>query len=174
MKDRMTRLGTALGVAVLTVGVGAGVFAVAQGRAPFDGGQRGPDAAQGGRGRFGPGGPGGRMGGPARGGPMARLPLQQLDLTSAQKEQAQAIMQSHQADLRSLAERGRAAHEALRAASMSGAFDEGLIRTKAADVAVVDSDMAVLHARIYSEIFQILTQEQQAKAKELQTKRNSR
>jgi periplasmic protein CpxP/Spy len=164
MKDRMTRIGMALGVALLTVGVGAGVFAVAQG----PGGPGGPF----GRGGFG--GPGGRMGGPGRGGPMAGLPLQQLNLTSSQKEQVQSIMQSHEADFRSLGERGRAAHEALRAASTSGSFDEGLVRTKAADVANVESDMAVLNARIYSEIFQILTTEQKAKAKELQAQRPER
>jgi Spy/CpxP family protein refolding chaperone len=165
----MTRIGIALGVALLTIGLGAGVFA---GQGPGGPGGRG---GFGGPGRGGPGGPG-RMGGPGRGGPMgaAGLPLQQLDLTSAQKEQVQSIMQSHESELRTLGERAMAAHEALEAASTTGTLDEGLVRTKAVDVAAVESDMAVAHARIYSEIFQILTPEQQKKAGELHARRGER
>ncbi len=39
----------------------------------------------------------------------------------------------------------------------SGAFDETLIRTRAADVAAVEADETVARARIYAEVFQILT-----------------
>ena len=60
-----------------------------------------------------------------------------------------------------------AAREALHAATTSPSFDEGLVRAKAAELAAIDADMAVSRARIFADVFQILTPEQQTKAKEL-------
>ena len=60
-----------------------------------------------------------------------------------------------------------AAREALHAATTSPSFDEGLVRAKAAELAAVEADLAVSRARIFADVFQILTPEQQAKAKEL-------
>ena len=59
------------------------------------------------------------------------------------------------------------AREALEDA-MAGTFDESAIRARAADVAAVDVDVAVAQGRIYSEVFQILTADQQTKLKKLQ------
>ena len=59
------------------------------------------------------------------------------------------------------------AHEALQDV-VAGTFDESAIRARAADVAAVDADGAVSQARVYSEVFQILTSDQQQKLKKAQ------
>ena len=111
MTKRMTRIGAAVGAAIMTVGLATATFA--------GGDQQGPAAGR-------RGGPGGRMAGPGRGGPgapLAGLPLRQLELTDAQREQVRVIMESHEPELKAI------------------------------------------HDRIYAEVFQLLTPEQQAKAK---------
>jgi protein CpxP len=165
----MTRIGSAIGVAVLTIGLGSATLSMAgqqqnqppsaQGR-PFDSAQGRP-----GRGRGGPGGPGG---------PLAGLPLRELNLTDAQREQVKQIVDSRQQEARAIGERAMAAREALHAATTSPSFDEGLIRAKAAEVAAIEADMAVSRARIFADVYQVLTPEQQAKVKELSGSRPRR
>jgi Spy/CpxP family protein refolding chaperone len=133
----------------------------------------------------GPGGPGGRFGGP--GGPMGRrggpggpggalgpMMLGQLNLTSDQQDRVKQILDSHRDEQRSIGQREMAAHQALQDAVAGSSFDESAVRTRAADVAAADADAAVLQARIYAEVFQILTPDQQAKLKELQANMKSR
>ena len=48
------------------------------------------------------------------------------------------------------------------------------MRTKAAELAAVEADAAVLHAKVHSEVFAVLTPEQQAKAAELKAQRQAR
>ena len=170
MTQSMTRIGSAIGAAVLTIGLGSAALSVAgqqQNQAPASQGRRGgPDGFGGpGRGRGGPGGPGG---------PLAGLPLRELNLTDAQREQVKQIVDSRQQESRAIGERAMAAREALHAATTSPSFDEGLIRAKAADVAAIEADMAVSRARIFADVFQILTPEQQAKVKELNDSRPHR
>ena len=156
MTATVKRLTLGLGAATLAIGVSAGAFVHAQ-----DGGQRPPQ----GEGRRGPGGPGGFRG---PGGPMGLLPMlgRDLELTDAQKDQLKAIADSHKDDWKALADRGRAAHMALNTAVTADTIDEALIRQKSAEVAAVDADLAVARARARAEVFQILTAEQRAKAKE--------
>ncbi len=152
-----------LGIASLLVfGVGAGVYAHAQntnqGPPPFSGrpgGRGGPfDFAQG-----------------RPGGPMGMLPMlaAQLNLTEAQKAQVKSIADSHRDEWKALGDRARAAHAALQQAVTADVVDEGLIRQRSADVAAVDADMAVARARVHGEVFKILTAEQKAQAKTLQS-----
>ena len=54
------------------------------------------------------------------------------------------------------------------------ALDEATIRAKSSEVAAVDADTAVARARIRVEIFQILTAEQQAQAKQMQAEMKQR
>jgi protein CpxP len=168
----MTRIGAAIGAAMLTVGLGAAAFSIA-GDAPLDAAQ---DTARPPRGRGGPGGPGGPggfgRGGP--GGPLAGLPIRELNLTEAQREQVRQIVESHQAETRAVAERAMAARQALHAVTTSPTFDEAQVRAKAAELAAVEADFAVARARIFADVYQILTPEQQAKAKELSDSRPRR
>lgn len=117
--------------------------------------------------RAGPGGPG--FGGRGPGGPMGDLglPLRALDLTEAQREQVRGVMESHQAAFKEIGDRMRTARQALDAAVTADTLDEAGVRAKAADVATIDADAAVLRARVHQEVFSLLTAEQQAKAREL-------
>ena len=166
MTKSMTRIGTAVGAAILTVGLGAAALSIAgdqQNSQPpaADGRRGGPGFGGPGRGRGGPFGPGGPMG------PLGGLPLRELNLTDAQREQVRQIVDSRQQETRAIGERAMAAREALHAATTSPSFDEALIRAKAAELAAIDADMAVSRARVFADVFQILTPEQQATAKEL-------
>lgn len=158
----MTRTSRRFGIAAITLAVmlgAAGIYANAQntsGRDPAAGRHAGP----------GPGGPGGH------GGPMDRdgrfgIPLRHLDLTDAQREQIRGLMQSHDAELKTLRDREFAAREALHATIATDATDEGAIRARSGDVAAVHADMAVTRARIRAEVFQFLTPEQRAKVNEV-------
>jgi protein CpxP len=115
-----------------------------------------------------PGGPGpmGRM----RGGPMVPG-LRGLDLTEAQQGQVKSIMESHQNEFRAAGEKIGAAREAMRTLLEAETIDESAIRAKSADVAAAEADIAILNAKVRSEIFAILTPEQLQKAKDLQPKR---
>ena len=137
-------------------------------------GSTGIAAAQPGRmGGRGPGGPGGP------GGPMGSLfalhvdALRGLDLTDAQREQVRSIMESHRDEARTLAERGRTAMEALRAATEAGT-DENAIRQQGETVGAVIGDAAVLRARVKQEVWGVLTAEQQARAAQLKSEREAR
>ena len=166
MTALVKRLAVTLGAGLFAVGLGAGAYVHAQDQntnpppRPF-------------RGRGGPGGPG-RFGGP--GGPMGLLPMlgPQLGLTGAQRDQIKAIADSHKDEWKALADRARAAHVALDDAITADKLDEAAIRQKAADVAAVDADMAVARAHAYAEVLQILTADQKAQLKTLQSEMTQR
>ncbi|MGH9350490.1 MAG: Spy/CpxP family protein refolding chaperone [Vicinamibacterales bacterium] len=124
-------------------------------------------AAQGGgpgrRGGFGPGGPG-------RGG----FPLGQLELSEAQREQVREVMQRHRDQMQEAGRRLREAHQAQRAAVEAVPLNEGLIRSTSQTLATAQTDMALLRARIHSDVWSLLTPEQQQKAKELREQRANR
>ena len=100
--------------------------------------------------------------------------MRQLDLTDAQRDQLRSIVESHRDEMQALGERARPAHEALEASLSNGTFDEGTIRARSAAVAIVEADMAVVQARVYSEVFQTLTPEQQAQVAKLQAQMRER
>jgi protein CpxP len=137
------------GAALLAAGLGTAALAQDQ------------EGRRGGRG-FGPGGPG-------RGG----FPLAQLELTDAQREQVRTVMQRHREDMRTVGQRLREAHEAQRAAVETVPVNEALIRSTTQTLANAQTDMALVQARIHSDVWGVLTPEQQAKAKELKAQRRA-
>ena len=145
----LTRIGLGIGAIAMTVGLLAGVYVSAQNTD----GPRGPFAGR----RGGPGGPTGALG---------PLIAAHLNLTDAQKDQLKGVMDSHRDESKGLGDRAMKARQALQAAVMADALDEGLIRARAAELATIESDLAVAHARIHAEVFRILTPEQQAQARE--------
>lgn len=158
MTQRMKRLAAAVGATVLTVGLAGAAYVSAQNsRSGPPAGIGGPGGFSPGRGRGGPGGPGGILG-PA---------FQHLDLTDAQKTRVKEILDSHRDEMRTLGDRAMAAHQALAAATSAESFDEATVRTRAAEAAAVDADMAVLRARAFNEAYQILTPDQQKQFKQL-------
>jgi protein CpxP len=145
----------------------AGVYAAAR-----DQNTSQPPAPFSGRGPGGRGGPGRGMG---PGAPMGLLPMigRELQLTDAQRDQVKAIADSHRDEWRGLADRARTAHQALDAAVTANTIDETLIRSKSAEVAAIEADMAVARAHAYAEVVQILTSDQKAKLQTLQAARQN-
>jgi Spy/CpxP family protein refolding chaperone len=147
-----------VGVVALTGAIGVGLSAQMGPRQSM-GDMQGPGGPGGGPGMMG-GGPGGPFGMFGRG-------LRELDLTDTQREQVRGIAEAHKNDFQAIGDRMKVAREALHEAVTSGTADEGAIRAKAAAVAVVEADAAVLQAKVHAEVFAVLTPEQQQKAKEL-------
>ncbi|HUR33485.1 MAG TPA: Spy/CpxP family protein refolding chaperone [Vicinamibacterales bacterium] len=170
MKKTFTRIGLGIGATAIAVVIaGAGyqnLSAQGPGGGPGVGRPGGPGGGP--MGRRGPGGPGGPDGGML--GPMM---LGRLDLTTDQRDRVRQIMDSHREEQKALGDRAMKARAALQDA-ITATFDESAIRARAADVAAVDADMAVASARVYGEVFQILTSDQQQKLRTLQTEMKDR
>ena len=149
----MTRLKKFTLSAVIVALVGSGAAALfAQG--PGDRGR--------GAGPFGGAGrPGGR-------GFAAGFALGQLDLSDAQKQQVRDITKRHRDQSEPLAQRLQQAMAAQRVAIETMPVNESLVRSAAAALAAVQADMAVDQARLHSDIFSVLTVEQQEKAQQLE------
>ena len=114
-------------------------------------------------GRHGHGGPGG-----------FRHMLKQLDLTSAQQDQVKAIWAKEKPALQPLMQQMRQNHSAMSALEASGPFDEAKTRALATQNSQTMIELQVQHARIKSEIMQILTADQKAKLAQLEANRAAR
>lgn len=169
------RVGIGLGaVALAAIVSGIGYQNIsAQGRGPGGRGFGGPGIG----GPGGPGGPMGRRGGPGGpggpDGPLGPMMLGRLDLTADQRDRVRQILDSHKDEQQALGDRAMKAHQALQEV-ITSTFDESAIRARVADVAVVDADMAVAQGRVFNEVFQILTSEQQTKLKQFQAEQKQR
>jgi protein CpxP len=150
------------GLAALAIAGMAGSMGYAQQPAA----QEGPFRA-GRMGRVGPGGPGGFAG-------RFGLPLGQLDLTDGQRDQVRTIVDNHRVELQLLGQRMQEARKAMRQAETADAFNEGAIRAASDTLHAAMTDGAVLRARMRSEVLQVLTPEQRAKARQLQAEREQR
>ena len=111
-------------------------------------------------GRHGYGGPGG-----------FRHMLKQLDLTSAQQDQVKAIWAKEKPTLQPLMQQMRQNHSAMNALEASGPFDEAKTRALVTQNSQAMIELQVEHARIKSEIMQILTADQKAKLAQLEANR---
>lgn len=100
-----------------------------------------------------PGGPGGRMGGPMGGDVAFRGVMR--DLTDAQREQVKAIQERHADRIRPLAERARAAREAVHTAVISG--NETNLQALSIEVGNAETELTFAQAQVQSEIFNVLT-----------------
>lgn len=102
------------------------------------------------------------------------LPLRQLELTDAQREQVRGIVSARSADFKAIGERLRTAREAQHAAVTRVPVDENEVRARVGEAAAIEAEAAVLRARVHEQIYQVLTPEQQQKAKTLQAERQKR
>jgi Spy/CpxP family protein refolding chaperone len=59
-------------------------------------------------------------------------------------------------------------------AVMAVPVDESAVRARSAELAKVETDAAVLRARMHAEVYNVLTPEQQEKAKALRAEREAR
>lgn len=112
---------------------------------------------------------------PRRFGPGPRFHgLRELDLSDAQREQVRAVMQGHREEMQAAGKRLHDAHENQRAAIETVPVNEALVRSTSQTLGEAQTEMALLRARIHSEVWSLLTPEQQQKAKELKEQRQSR
>ena len=97
------------------------------------------------------------------GGPMLGYYVHKLDLTDAQQAQVKAIMAKEKPALQPLMLQVAQGHSQLRDLVMNGNFDEAKARELAAQQTQTMTELAVQHARIASEMVQILTPDQKTK-----------
>jgi protein CpxP len=116
------------------------------------------------QGRHGFGGPGGDF----------HRMLKQLDLTSDQQTQVKAIFAKEKPTMEPLMEQMRQNHNAMSALEAAGPFDEAKTRVLATQNAQTMVELQVEHARIKSEIMQILTADQKAKLAQIEADREAR
>ena len=111
------------------------------------------------------------MGGGARG----MLPgLRALDLTDAQREEIRGVADQNRDAGRQLRERLGADRASLNEAVMAEVVSESTIRARAAEVATLEADVAVQHAHVNAQIWQVLTPDQRAELRELQAEAKER
>ncbi len=141
---------TAAILSIVLVAMGA-MFIFAQDGAAQKDGKRGK------RGHFGKMKRGGGMGMMFRG----------LDLTDEQKAQMKAIRQASRETMKPIREQMKANRQKLQTLSESGTFDEAQVQAIAAQQGALSAQMIVEKERVKSQIFNLLTPEQKAKAAEM-------
>jgi Spy/CpxP family protein refolding chaperone len=126
-----------------------------------------PDGPGGRRGRMGrgggPGGPGGLM-----------LPLGRLDVSDAQHEQIRGVMEQNREASRAAGARVREVRTALQDATTAEVMNDGAIRAVAAELANAEGDAAVQRAYVRSQVWQLLTPDQQTNALEIESNMKER
>src|SRR5262245_25138864 len=105
---------------------------------------------------------GGPFGGRGRGGP--GLELNALNLTDAQRQQVRSIRARYSEQTRALAQRLGEVADKQRQAIETLPVNEALITSATQDMTQAQVDVAIQQARLNSEIWAVLTPEQQAQA----------
>jgi protein CpxP len=145
--NRFRRLATGVALAALFAA------SVASAQGPRDGGR-------GGRGTFAPG----RLG----------LPLGELNLSDAQREQIRGIRERNREQMRTLTNRLNTAAEKQREAIEAIPVNETAITSATQDMTQAQVDVAIQEARLNAEIWSVFTPEQQAQATKLRAERRAR
>lgn len=96
--------------------------------------------------------------------------LEGLDLNEAQRVAIREILASHRASLSALFDAEIEANSALGDAVRQPAVNEAAVRAAAESVSAVDARLARERAQVFSEIYGVLTPEQQAQAQEAATR----
>jgi protein CpxP len=96
-----------------------------------------------------------------------------LNLSDAQQAQAKSILQKEHAALKPLLQQLHQTEQQLRQYE-EGAYDEAKVRALAAQQSQAQIELTVQKTRIHSELFQLLTPDQQAKMKQFEANREAR
>jgi periplasmic protein CpxP/Spy len=96
-----------------------------------------------------------------------------LNLTDAQQTQMKSIIEKEHATMKPLMQQLRQTHTQLKQYE-EGAFDEAKVRALAAQDAQAETELTVQRTRIHSELFAVLTPDQQAKMKDFEARREAR
>jgi len=124
---------------------------------------QGPRGGAGRGGGFGPGG-----------GPGAGMWLRSLDLSDAQQGQVRDIRERYREQAEGAAERLAEARRAQRDAIETMPANEGLVISATQDMVQAEVDVAVLQSRVNSEIWGVLTLEQQSQVTARRSERDAR
>ena len=121
------------------------------------------------QGRPGPGGPGG----PRKAGFAVLAWLVPLDLTEGQRVQVKDVMELHRAGTATMGKQLRTLQGALKNAVDTYPLNETLVRNAANVLNAAQTEMVLLRARIRSDVYGILTPEQQRRDQELRSRREA-
>jgi len=100
--------------------------------------------------------------------------LRQLDLTSAQHTQVKAIFAKEKPAMEPLMQQMRQNHDAMKALEAAGPSTKPKTRALATQNSQTMIELQVEHARIKSEIMQILTADQKTKLAQIEANREAR
>ena len=103
-----------------------------------------------------------------------RRAAKQLGLSDDQRQQIRGVLKSHAGEIEAQMRAAQSGHKALSEAMAIQPLDETKIRQQALALGEVRADGAVLRARIRSEIWPILTPDQQEKAREMRSMKGQR
>jgi Spy/CpxP family protein refolding chaperone len=106
-------------------------------------------------------------------GHMMGFPFKQLDLSDEQRTQVKAVMQKEHSTMKPLMQQLHGMQEQLKQYS-EGTYDEAKVQTLVAAQSQTLVQLKVEETRIHSEIYQLLTPDQQAKLKEIEANREAR
>jgi protein CpxP len=102
------------------------------------------------------------------------LPLRQLNLTDDQKAQIKQIFQAERPAMKPLMQQEHAAHTQMVQLITSGAFDQSKAAAIAAQESQTHAQIQVEHAKIASQIYQLLSSDQKAKVADIIAQRQQR
>lgn len=117
---------------------------------------------------FGPGGPGG-PGGVER----LHMALRELDLGDAQRSEIRAIFNRDRDEAIATHERTAAVARELEQQITDSSFDENAVREKAAELAAIRVEMAVVRARQLNQVRQVLTPDQLEQLEQMKEEREA-
>jgi Spy/CpxP family protein refolding chaperone len=112
----------------------------------------------------------GKRGGHHRG----EMMLRGLDLTDEQKVQVKQIVEASKTKTQPIRESLKANHQKLDELTANGAFDETAVSAIATEKGNISAQMTVERARVTSQIFALLTDDQKVKAAEMKSKMQER
>ncbi len=99
---------------------------------------------------------------------MLNFYTQKLDLSAGQQDQLKAIWAKEKPTLHPLMQQMRQNHIAMKTLENSGPFDEAKTRTLATQNSQTMIELQVQHARIKSEMMQVLTTDQRTKLQQIE------
>jgi Spy/CpxP family protein refolding chaperone len=103
---------------------------------------------------------GGYMGG-------MELPLHQLNLTDDQKAQIKQMFQTEKPAMKPLMQQEHAAHTQMIQLITSGTFEQAKVAAVAAQESQIHMQMEIEHAKMASQIYQLLSSDQKAKVADI-------
>jgi protein CpxP len=106
-------------------------------------------------------------------GPMMDFPFRELELTDAQRTQVKEVMQKEHSTMKPLMLQVHTMQQQLKQYS-EGTYDDAKVQALVTQQAQTLVQLKVQETRIHSEIYQLLTADQQAKLKEIEANHEAR